>query len=291
MQYYGDVYRPPSEAYSLIIQATLGCSHNTCAFCTMYKEKRFYNRPLEDVLKDLRDVAAAGYSHKAKRIFLADGDALIRKTDDLIKILDTCYELYPVCERVTSYASPGSLLLKSEEDLKKLREHGLTMVYLGLESGSDEVLKLMTKGFTSAQIVEGGLKAKRAGMQLSVTAIAGLGGKKLSQSHVEGTAKALSEMNPDYVGVLTLEIHEGTPLEKWVNEGTFELLDSTEVLMETRELISRMDCPGCVFRMNHASNYLTLAGTFNDDRQAMLDKIDSALKGKLKLRPEWMRSF
>ena len=165
------------------------------------------------------------------------------------------------------------------------------MVYLGLESGSDEVLQLMTKGFTSAQIIEGGLKAKNAGMKLSVTAIAGLGGKRLSRSHVEGTAGALSAMNPDYVGLLTLEIHEDTPLEKWVNDGSFELLDSTEVLVETKELISRLDCPGCVFRMNHASNYLTLAGTLNEDRNALIEKIDAALKGKLKLRPEWMRSF
>ena len=290
MQYYGDVYRPPSEAKSLIIQATIGCSHNTCAFCTMYREKRFYNRPLNDVLEDLREIAGQ-YAHAVKRIFLADGDALIRKTDDLVAILDEIRRLYPVCERVTSYASPGSLLLKTEEDLKKLREHGLTMVYLGLESGSDEVLKLMTKGFTADQIVEGGLKAKRAGMQLSVTAIAGLGGKKMTKEHAEGTARALSAMNPDYVGVLTLEIHEGTPLQEWVENGSFELLDSTEVLQETRSLVEQLDCPGCVFRMNHASNYLMLGGTLNEDRESLLKQIDSALAGQTKLRPEWSRRF
>ena len=291
MQYYGDVYRPPSEASSLIIQVTLGCSHNTCAFCTMYKEKRFYNRPLEDVLKDLREVAASAYGKRVRRIFLADGDALIRRTDELLIILDEIAKLYPSCERITSYASPGSLLIKKPEELKVLREHGLSMVYLGLESGSDEVLKLMTKGFTSAQITEGGLKAKAAGMQLSVTAIAGLGGKKLSKEHVEGTAKALSAMNPEYVGVLTLEVHEDTPLEAMVNSGSFELLDAVEVLRETRELISRMDCPGCVFRMNHASNYLSLRGTLNKDKEAMLHQIDEALAGNVDLRPEWARGF
>ena len=290
MQYYGDVYRPPSEARSLIIQATLGCSHNTCAFCTMYREKRFYNRPLNDVLEDLREVADK-YAHAVRRIFLADGDALIRKTDDLVAILDEIRRLYPACERVTSYASPGSLLLKTEEELKKLCEHGLTMVYLGLESGSDEVLKLMTKGFTADQIVEGGLKAKRAGMQLSVTAIAGLGGKKMTKEHAEGTARALSAMNPDYVGVLTLEIHDGTPLQEWVENGSFELLDSTEVLQETRSLVEQLDCPGCVFRMNHASNYLMLGGTLNEDRESLLKQIDSALAGQTKLRPEWSRRF
>ena len=290
MQYYGDVYRPPSEARSLIIQATLGCSHNTCAFCTMYRDKRFYNRPLNDVLEDLREVAAK-YAHAVKRIFLADGDALIRKTDDLIVILDEIRRLYPVCERVTSYASPGSLLLKKEEELRTLCEHGLSMVYLGLESGNDEVLKLMTKGFTADQIVEGGLKAKRAGMQLSVTAIAGLGGKKMTKEHAEGTARALSAMNPDYVGVLTLEIHEGTPLQEWVENGSFELLDSTEVLEETRSLVEKLDCPGCVFRMNHASNYLMLGGTLNEDKDSLLKQIDAALAGQTKLRPEWSRRF
>ncbi len=291
MQYYGDVYRPPSEAASLIIQVTLGCSHNTCAFCTMYKEKRFYNRPTEDVLKDLREVAASSYGRRVKRIFLADGDALIRKTDDLVIILDEIAKLYPSVERVTSYASPGSLLIKKPEELKTLREHGLSMVYLGLESGSDEVLKLMTKGFTSAQIVEGGLKAKAAGMQLSVTAIAGLGGKALSRSHAEDTAKALSAMNPEYVGVLTLEVHEDTPLEEMVNSGKFSLLDSTEVLKETRDMISMMDCPGCVFRMNHASNYLSLRGTLNEDKAALMHQIDQALSGNIGLRPEWARGF
>ena len=291
MQYYGDVYRPPSEAASLIIQVTLGCSHNTCAFCTMYKEKRFYNRPTEDVLKDLREVAASSYGRRVKRIFLADGDALIRKTDDLVIILDEIAKLYPSVERVTSYASPGSLLIKKPEELKTLREHGLSMVYLGLESGSDEVLKLMTKGFTSAQIVEGGLKAKAAGMQLSVTAIAGLGGKTLSRSHAEDTAKALSAMNPEYVGVLTLEVHEDTPLEEMVNSGKFSLLDSTEVLKETKDMISMMDCPGCVFRMNHASNYLDLRGTLNQDRDALLAKIHQAEQDLSCLRPESWRGL
>ena len=290
MQYYGDVYRPPSEAYSLIIQATLGCSHNTCKFCTMYRNKRFVIRPLEDVMEDLREVAAS-YGRRVKRIFLADGDALIRRTGDLVQILDEITRLYPVCERVTSYASPGSLLLKKPEELRTLREHGLSMVYLGLESGDDEVLKLMDKGFTADQIVEGGLKAKEAGMQLSVTAIAGLGGITRSAEHARGTARALSAMNPEYVGILTLEVHDGTPLEQMVEGGEFVLLDSTQVLEETRELIRQMDCPGCVFRMNHASNYLTLKGTLNEDREALISQIDEALAGNVRLRPEWARSF
>ena len=290
MHFTGTVYRNPYWPTWPLLEITQGCTHNRCKFCTMYKEKRFYNRPLKDVLEDLREVSSR-YAAMVKRIFLADGDALIRKTDDLLVILDEIQKLYPNCERVTTYASPGSLLAKKEEELKTLKEHGLTMVYLGLESGSDEVLKLMRKGFTAAQIVEGGLKAKRAGMQLSVTAIAGLGGTKLTKEHAEGTAKALSAMNPDFLGVLTLEIHEGTPLQQWVENGSFELLDSMEILQETRSLVEQMDCPGCVFRMNHASNYLMLGGTLNEDKEDLLKEIDAAIAGQVKLRPEWARRF
>lgn len=289
MKYYGAVYRPPSEAYSLIIQATFGCSQNTCAFCEMYKAKEFCERPLSDVINDLKEVSEAGYSHRARRIFLADGDALIRKTDELIAILDACYKYFPVCERVTSYASPKSLLLKTDEELKEIKEHGLEMVYLGLESGSDDVLKLMRKGCSAQRIIEGGLKAKGAGIRLSVTAVSGLGGRELEKEHAKETARALSAMNPEYVGLLTLEVCEGTPLKDWIREGKFILLDPKEILLETRDIIELLDCPGCIFRMNHASNYLTLAGTLNEDKQNLLDRIDEALGGGIELRPEWMR--
>ena len=181
MRYYGSVYRPPSEAYSLIVQVTYGCSHNTCAFCSMYKEKRFAIRPLEEVLEDFR-LARRTYA-RVGRIFLADGDALVRKASELYTILDTIRELFPECERVTSYASPASIRIRTEEELRTLRDKGLTMVYMGLESGCDDVLRLMNKGHMSAEIVEMGQKVRRCGMALSVTAITGLGGPELLERH------------------------------------------------------------------------------------------------------------
>ena len=289
MEYIGSVYRPPSEARSLIIQTTVGCSCNTCAFCTMYKEKRFYIRREEDIEADLKEISSMRYAHLIRRIFLADGDALIIGTDKLIKILDMCYSYFPACERVTCYASPKSLLLKSEEELKELKSRGLYMVYLGLESGSDKVLELMKKGLSSDKIIEGAIKAKEAGIALSVTAISGLGGRDLMEEHAALTAKALSAMNPEYTGLLTLEIFKGTPLYDWKEEGKFKVLSADEVLLETRMLLSKISCPGSVFRMNHASNYLSLAGTLDKDRQSLIDKIDDALSGKYHLREEWQR--
>ncbi len=290
MRYYGDVYRPPSEAYSLIVQITYGCSHNTCAFCIMYKTKKFTIRPMDEILEDLRQ-AAASYGKNVRRVFLADGDALIRKTDDLILILDEINRLFPNKERVTSYASPASLLIKSAQELKSLKEHGLEMVYLGLESGSDKVLKLVNKGYTEEQIVEAGCKAREAGMALSVTAVSGLGSHELSSEHAVMTAEAFSKMKPEYIGLLTLDIMPGTPMFDWVKDGSFKLLNQIEVLEETRLMVENIDSDGSIFRANHASNYLPLKGTFNKDRDAVLKQIELAIDGQIKLRPEWSRSL
>ena len=208
MRYQGMVYRPPSEAYSLIVQVTYGCSHNTCAFCSMYKEKRFALRPLHEVLEDFQ-MARQRY-RSVRRIFLADGDALIRKASELYTILDTIRELFPECERVTSYASPSSIRLRTDEELQTLRAKGLTMVYMGLESGSDKVLTLMRKGHPAAEIIEMGQKVRRNGMALSVTAITGLGGPELLEEHAVKTAEAFNAMNPEYIGMLTLMVEPGT---------------------------------------------------------------------------------
>ncbi len=290
MRYYGDVYRPPSEAYSLIVQITYGCSHNTCAFCIMYKAKKFSMRPMDEILEDLRQTAAS-YGKNVRRVFLADGDALIRKTDELILILDEISRLFPNKERVTSYASPASLLIKSSQELRSLKEHGLEMVYLGLESGADSVLKLVNKGYTAEQITEAGCKAREAGMALSVTAVSGLGSHELSGEHAVMTAKAFSRMKPEYIGLLTLEIMPGTPMYDWVKDGSFKLLDPIEVLEETRLMVENIDSEGSVFRANHASNYLPLKGTFNRDRDTILKQIELAIDGQIKLRPEWSRSL
>ena len=289
MRYYGAVYRPPSEAYSLIVQVTYGCSHNTCAFCSMYKEKRFALRPLEEVLEDFH-IARQTYRHVDK-VFLADGDALVRKASELYTILDTIRELFPECRRVTSYASPSSIRIRTDEELQTLRAKGLTMVYMGLESGCDEVLKLMHKGHMSAEIIEMGQKVRRNGIALSVTAITGLGGPELLERHAIETAKAFNAMNPEYIGMLTLMVESGTPLYDWVRDGEFRLLTQPQVLRETRLLVENLDSPGSVFRMNHASNYLVLKGTLNQDKEAMLRTIDAAEHDLSRLRPEEWRGL
>ena len=289
MRYKGSVYRPPSEARSLIVQVTYGCSHNTCAFCSMYKAKKFELRPMEEILEDF-DLARQAYS-KVGRIFLADGDALIRHAADLERILEYIAQKFPECERVTCYASPSSIHKRTPEELKRLRERNLTMVYMGLESGCDEVLKRMRKGHTAAEIVSAGQKINAAGIDLSVTAISGLGGVELWREHAMDTAKALSAMKPAYIGLLTLMVEPGTPMYDWVQTGQFRLLDSRQVLEETALLVAQLDCEGAVFRMNHASNYLTLKGTLNEDKQALLKRIHSAMSGRTDLRPEYFRAL
>ena len=288
MRYQGMVYRPPSEAYSLIVQVTYGCSHNTCAFCSMYKEKRFALRPLHEVLEDFQ-MARQRY-RSVRRIFLADGDALIRKASELYTILDTIRELFPECERVTSYASPSSIRLRTDEELQTLRAKGLTMVYMGLESGSDKVLTLMRKGHPAAEIIEMGQKVRRNGMALSVTAITGLGGPELLEEHAVKTAEALSRMKPEYIGLLTLLFELPTPLMRDWQEGRFYLMNPVEIAHETLILLEHIDSEGSIFRANHASNYVNLAGTLNQDREAMCARLRQALQGKVKFKSEQYRA-
>ena len=289
MRYKGKVYRPPSEAYSLIVQVTYGCSHNRCAFCDMYDDKHFSLRPMAEIREDL-ELARRVY-RRVDRIFLADGDALIRPTGDLVEILGLVYGLFPECERVTCYASPASLQVKSEDDLRLLHERGLKMVYMGLESGCDAVLTRMRKGHDAAAIVAAGQKARRCGLALSVTAISGLGSVELWREHAVDTARAVSEMNPDYLGLLTLMVESGTPLETWVKDGSFTLLTAPEVLKETELFLRHVDSEGTVFRANHASNYLTLKGTLNGDRDALLSQLAAALEGQRDLKPEFLRAL
>lgn len=276
MRYEGRVFRPPSEAYSLIVQVTVGCSHNKCTFCDMYKEKRFHLRKLEDVLEDF-NIARRQYRY-IERVFLADGDALIRKTEDLAVILKHIRKIIPECRRVTSYGSPKSILTKSPEDLTLLHSLGLEMIYLGLESGNEQVLKHINKGVTVEDIVRAGQMVKDAGMKLSVTAISGLGGTEMWKEHAIDTAKAFSRMKPDYIGLLTLMFEGDVPLRRECEEGKFHLLTAPQVAKETLLLLEHIDSEGSVFRSNHASNYLTLKGTLNRDREAMCEQIRRALE-------------
>lgn len=289
IQYEGNVYRPPSEAASLIIQATIGCSNNSCAFCSMYKEKCFRLRPLETVLAELDWAKKAGAA--PERIFLADGDALIRPTKDWLAILGQIRRLFPGCRRVGCYASPKSVLGKSPAELQAIREAGLGIAYMGLESGSDKVLKDMNKGSSAGEIIEAGQKLRRAGLCLSVTAINGLGGLEDMEEHGVQTGLALSKMQPEYIGLLTLMVEPGTPLYGRVEAGKFRLLSPAQVLAEIRLILENCDSEGSLFRANHASNYLSLGGQLNRDRAALIARIDAALAGRTSLRPEWQRGL
>lgn len=290
MRYEGNVFRPPSEAYSLIVQFTVGCSNNTCCFCSMYKDKKFYVRDTKDVLDDFM-YARKRYS-QINRIFLADGDALIADTQEIKTILEYIRKEIPECERVSSYATPQSLKNKSDRELKELFDLGLKMIYVGLESGSETVLSLMNKRVTPKEISYQCRRAKNCGMKVSVTAISGLGGKKYMKEHALKTAEILSEMKPDYIGLLTLMVQQGTPLYRWIyRDKTFELLDPNEILEETKIFLENIDSENSVFRMNHASNYLQLRGTLNKDIPQMLFQLQNALAGKTQIRDEWMRGL
>ena len=282
MHYSGAVYRPPSEAHSLIVQCTLGCSHNKCAFCIMYKEKQFSINPVEQVLSDLAE--ARSYYSTIERIFLADGDALILPMDYLLTVLDFIKQYFPECERVSAYASTKALMRKSDEELEQLREHGLQMVYVGLETGLEPLLKKYDKGVTVEEIVEHSLRAKAAGMTLSVTAINGMGGREQSEEHAVATAAALSRIKADYVAMLTLRVYSGTPLHDWIERGELTLLGPKELAAENRVILQHIDSEGSVFRSNHASNYLPLKGTLNRDRDALIAQIDRALAGEVRFR-------
>ena len=282
LHYSGSVYRPPSEAYSLIVQVTLGCSHNQCAFCNMYKDKKFSIVPIEQVMEDL---AWARQTYpEIRRVFLADGDALILPMEHLMRILTFIRREIPECERVAVYASPRSILKKTPQELRTLQEAGLSMAYLGLETGNEALLKKINKGVTVAQQIEAGQKVKAAGITLSVTAINGLAGTGEWEAHAVDTAHALNAMRPDYIALLTLRIYTGTPMHRWVEEGSLVLPKPMELIRETHRFLEEIDCPGAVFRSNHASNYLVLAGTLNEDRPRLLRQCEDALRGEAPLR-------
>jgi len=290
MIYDEPLFRPPSEARSLIIQATLGCSHNECLFCGMYKMKKFRPRPFEDFKADALECAQK--LPGATKIFLADGDALVLSTRRLIEILNLLYSNFPNLERVTSYANPSNLLNKTDSELRELRAAGLDILYFGVESGNDYLLKKISKGATRGEILEAGKKALNAGFPLSVTVLLGLGGVKMSREHAIDTASLCSEMNPTYLSALTLMLgpFEGY-FKKAMGEG-FEFLDKVQTLRELRMLVENLETDDCVFRTNHASNYLPLKGVLKHDRDRLTEMIDTALKNpEVYLRPEFLRAL
>jgi radical SAM superfamily enzyme YgiQ (UPF0313 family) len=289
LRYKGMVIRPPSEAYSYILQATYGCSHNACTFCATYKGTRHQHRPLSEIYEDI-GMAAQAMPHTT-RVFLADGDALGRETNDLLEILSRLDLAFPNLERVGLYANAKDLLGKTLEELQELSRARLGIFYLGLESGDDEILKRVRKGATSDQMVEAVLKGRSAGMEASVIVLLGLGGKEGSRKHADLSADVVSRMQPEYVSALTLMVIPGTSLYKSMEKGEFVLPGSLEMLKELRVLVAGIDVPASVFRSNHASNYLPLRGVLSRDREPILRAIDGALANPEKLRPEFMRGL
>lgn len=289
MQYEGDVYRPPSEARSLIIQVTIGCSHNTCTFCHMYTGKQFRIRKREEILADLEECSRE-FGKYVRRVFFADGDALIVKTPLLLELLAYVKDHFPNVERVTAYGTASDVLRKSEEELRALANAGLEMVYLGAESGDDEILLQIKKGQTAAELIEAGRKLKRCGIKTSVTLISGLGGPEGMEKHALGSARLINEMNPEYAAILSLQLRENSPMAQEVLRGERKLLTADQTVEETEIFLNAIDSPGTIFRSNHASNYVSLAGVFNDDIPEMLEQLEDA-KARHRYRPEWMREL
>lgn len=289
MKYLPPVYRPPSEANSLILQITYGCSHNQCSFCGMYKDKPFQMRPLTDVLADIEKVAQSGY--QPERIFLADGDPLIMPTAQLMKVLTTLKATFSSCKRISTYASPKSLLLKTPEELMQLKALGLELLYIGVESGSNEVLNAVSKGCSADELLLALHKAKAAGLSLSTMIISGLGGQSHWREHAIESARLLSAVEPDFISLLTLMLEPRTPLREAHDSGDFKPLTAVGVLEETLLFLENLEVSQGLFRSNHASNYLSLSGTLPQDKGLLIEKLRSFLIDGGRLKPEACRGL
>ncbi len=269
------VFRPPSEADSYILQLTYGCSHNRCTFCAAYLDKPFQARPIDETLEDV--ALARQHLPDTRRVFLADGNALVLSPRRLVAVLDALASAFPRLRRVGIYANAHDILSKTDAELAMLRQRKLDILYLGLESGSDEVLRRVHKGATAAEMVDAVQKAKNAGMRVSVIALLGLGGRELSARHAEETGRVVSAMDPPYLSMLTLMLVPGTELHRQWQSGTFELPGPMELLGELQQVIANLNgLSRCIFRTNHASNYLPLAGTLLRDQSNLLAAIDAA---------------
>lgn len=289
MHYEGTCIRPPSEAFSILLQVTLGCSHNKCTFCGTYKDKRFAIKDDRIILSDI--LFASRYMRRQDRVFLMDGDALVIPQKRLLWILERIREHLPWVRRVGAYANAKSIRMKSPEDLVHLREKGLGILYLGVESGDAETLKRVCKGATPQNLVDMGRKVREAGIKLSVTVLLGIAGRARSMEHARATGEVLSAMDPNYVGALTVMLIPGTPLHEDYRKGEFDLPSERELLLELREMIRTTHLTRGLFFSNHASNYLPIRARLPHGKQEALDVIDRALRGEVALKPEWMRAL
>ncbi len=292
MYYEGPIYRPPSEARSLIIQATIGCSYNKCTFCVAYRGKKFRIRSFEEIKKDI-DEASFIYGPQIRRVFLADGDALIMPHDQLKRILEYMNEKFPMLERVGIYGDYKAILKKGLKRLEELRELKLGIIYYGVESGDDVTLRRVKKGADSRTIIEAGRMVVESGITLSCTVILGLGGKERSKIHAEKTGEALSAIDPKYAAALTLMVVPGTPLYDEVKRGEFTLINPFEALEELYIMLSNLELSDGWFHSNHASNYLPLKVKMPEEKEEALKLVKKVVEEKREdvLRPEFLRAL
>ena len=290
MRYDEPLFRPPSEADSFILQATLGCSWNACTYCAMYRGKRYQVRPLEAVLAEISE-AGARSSEDVRHVFVADGDPLGMALDHWEPILQALAASFPRLRRVSTYATARNLLEKSPEELKHLRELGLSLLYIGPESGDDVTLHRIAKGASAAEHVEAARKAREAGMEQSLIFLLGAGGRERSEEHARASGRLATAMDPRFLSTLTLTVIPGTPIARLEDQGRFELPDVRGLLTELRWFLEETHLSSAIFRSNHASNYLPIGGRLPRDREGILASIDEALAGRVRLRPEWARGL
>ena len=289
MHYEGNIIRPPSEANSILLQVTVGCSHNKCTFCGAYKGERFRIKPDSIIMEDV--AFASKYCTRQRRVFLCDGDAMIIPQKRLIKILKQIKTQLPWVTRVGVYANAKSLKMKTSGELEELKRHGLGIAYMGLESGDDITLKKVNKGSSSETIINMGKKARKAGIKLSVTVLLGIAGYERSLIHAKETGRALSEIDPEYVGALSLMLYPGTELYKRSQSGEFSIIEPLDMLKELRAMIDATNLSGGLFHANHASNYLPVRARLPEDKKTAVEMIDDAIAGRVELKPEWMRAL
>jgi radical SAM superfamily enzyme YgiQ (UPF0313 family) len=289
MRYEGKIYRPPSEADALILQATIGCSWNHCTYCDMYREKTFRVRALAEVLEDV-DRAAREVGPYVEKVFVADGDALVMPMEHWLPILDRATKRFPNLRRVSAYAMARNVLDKTESELRLLRDAGLAMLYIGPESGDDVTLKRIAKGDDAAAHVEAARRAREAGIGMSVIALLGIAMER-SDEHARATADLVTRMDPAYFAALTVTVVPDTPLATLQKKGRFEVPPIEGLLRELRTMVDHARPTDAVFRTNHASNYLPIGGRIPRDRAAILAVIDAALAGRVPLRPERARGL
>jgi radical SAM superfamily enzyme YgiQ (UPF0313 family) len=290
VRYEGKIYRPPSEAHSYILQATVGCSWNHCTYCDMYRDKQFRVRDLAETLADVR-AAGAAHGSEVDKVFVADGDALVLELEHWEAILDACRDAFPRLRRVSAYATAMNVIAKSPDELARLRTLGLELLYMGPETGDEVTFKRIAKGATFEDHVRAAEKAHAAGIEVSAIFLLGAGGVARSAEHAEGSARLITAMDPAFVSALTLTIVPGTPIAKQAAAGTFVLPTVETMLTELRTIVLGATPTDAVFRTNHASNYLPLAGRLPADRDRIVAVLDRALAGDIALRPDRARGL